>query len=119
MHEFEESASHGAPGAFNRFAVALDSDPHGVRVRLTGELDLASAPELDRLLSELAGDGHDRVLIDLSDLEFMDSTGLAVIVRAHRDAAANGHHVALRRGSPQVQRLFEITGLVDRLAFED
>jgi anti-anti-sigma factor len=49
----------------------------------------------------------------------MDSTGLASIIRAQRDANSNGHDLALRRGSGQVQRLFELTGFGDRVTFED
>jgi anti-sigma B factor antagonist len=49
----------------------------------------------------------------------MDSTGLSLIVQAHKSARANGHRFALRRGTSQVQRLFELTGLDDHLTFED
>jgi anti-sigma B factor antagonist len=119
MQELEGNVPEESPGASNSLEFALEPVSQGVRVRIMGELDLATAPELDRLLDGLADDRHDRVLLDLSDVKFMDSTGLASIVRAHRSADANGHRVALRRGSPQVQRLFEITGMLDRLAFED
>jgi anti-anti-sigma factor len=59
------------------------------------------------------------VLIDLSGVTFMDSLGLASIARAYRHAEANGRRVVLRRGPPQVQRLFEITDTLNRFTFED
>jgi anti-anti-sigma factor len=99
--------------------IKLQPDPQGVRITLAGEVDLATVPELDRLLDDLADREHGRLLIDLSSVEFMDSTGLASIIRALRAADANGHGLTVRGGSPQVQRLFELTGLVDRLTFED
>lgn len=119
MEKSEEGAPDRSPGVSNRLEVALEPDPQGVRVRIAGELDLATAPELDQLLDEVGNGGYERVLIDLSGLEFMDSTGLSSIVRAYRLADTNGHRLTLRRGSPQVQRLFEITETLDRFAFED
>lgn len=119
MQEFEGTVPDASRGASSRLEIALEPDPHGVRVRIVGELDLATAPQLDRMLQDVASNGHGRVLIDLDGVKFMDSTGLASIVRAQRHADSNGHRVALRAGSPQVQRLFEITGMLDLLIFED
>lgn len=95
------------------------SDDRGIVFALVGELDLESAPELERQLEEAASTRPGRLLIDLGGLEFMDSTGLAVMVGALRSARENGHGLALRPGPTQVQRLFELTGVLDRFAFED
>jgi anti-sigma B factor antagonist len=76
-------------------------------------------PELDRVLDELDGGGHDRLLIDLVGVQFIDSGGLAGILRAWRAAERSGHRLTIRRGSPQAQKLFELTGMLDRLTFED
>jgi anti-anti-sigma factor len=94
------------------------ADDRGVILQLAGELDLESAPELDRQLQELAAARPEHVLIDLSALEFMDSSGLAVMVRAQRSAREHGHRLALRPGPTQVQRLFELTGMLQRFTFE-
>jgi stage II sporulation protein AA (anti-sigma F factor antagonist) len=59
------------------------------------------------------------LLIDLSRLDFMDSTGLAVMIRAQRAAQANGHRLSLRHGPTHILRLFELTGLLDHFTFED
>ncbi len=87
-------------------------------MRLVGELDLETAVEFDRQLAALDGEIR-RLLIDLSRVTFMDSTGLGSIVRAHQSAQANGYAFVVRRGSNQVQRLFALTGVDERLAFED
>jgi anti-sigma B factor antagonist len=94
-------------------------DEHGVVLELRGELDLGSAPELQRQLAEAEAEKPARLLIDLGSLSFMDSTGLALMLRAQQTAQDNGHQLCLRSGSPQVQRLFELTGAVDRFTFED
>jgi anti-anti-sigma factor len=95
------------------------TDEQGVVLLLVGELDLESAPELDRQLRELEQTNPGRLLIDLAGLDFMDSSGLAVMVRAGRSARDNGHHLVLRPGPTQVQRLFELTGVLQRFVFED
>lgn len=82
---------------------------------VTGELDLASAPaleqELDKALSGYAGP----VVVDLRELEFIDSTGLSVLVKAHQRAQEADRDFGLVKGGPQVQRLLSLTGLEDRL----
>jgi anti-sigma B factor antagonist len=94
-------------------------DERRLTLRLRGELDLSSAPELKRLIDEFDEDDADCLLIDLRDLGFMDSTGLALMVGAGQAAQRNGHQLRLRSGSPQVQRLFELTGVLDRFTFEE
>lgn len=118
-----EIAPHDLPGP-GSLNIRHVTDDRGVVLELAGELDLESAPELDRRLRQLAAansgrPNSGRLLIDLSGLEFMDSSGLAVMVRAQRDASENGHRLALRPGPTQVQRLFELTGMLERFAFED
>ena len=49
----------------------------------------------------------------------MDSTGLALMIKAQQSAEANGHRLAFRRGTSQVQRLFELSGVLERFTFED
>jgi anti-anti-sigma factor len=109
----------GDRGLSEQLKIRLEPDPQGVCIRLVGEVDLSTVPELDRLLDDLAEREHSRLLIDLNGVEFMDSTGLGSIIRALHAADANGHRLTVRRGSPQVQRLFELTGIADRLTFED
>jgi len=111
--------SHGASAPGN-LEIQLKRDAQGTVLALAGELDLASVPELDRQLQALEGSipGR-RLLIDLGGLDFIDSTGLASMIRAQQSAHANGHRLALRRGQAQVQRLFELTGLIDRFTFEE
>lgn len=102
-----------------RLAVEVVPDDRSVALMLEGELDLETAPEFDTRLAGLAIAGVERVLIDLRGVTFMDSTGLRSIIAAHRVAESNGHRLVVRRGSRQVRRLFELTGLNDRLSFED
>jgi anti-anti-sigma factor len=108
----------GAGAVPGPFATERTDDARGVSLALLGELDLGSAPELDRQLREIERTSPERLTIDLSGLRFMDSTGLASIIEAQRLAEVNGHELVLRRPTSQVQRLFELTGVIDRLTFD-
>jgi anti-anti-sigma factor len=59
------------------------------------------------------------VVVDLRQLDFMDSTGLSVLVRAHQRATENGKRFGVVRGPQQVQRLLSLTGVADRLTLAD
>jgi anti-sigma B factor antagonist len=90
-----------------------------VLVRLSGELDLSTVPILDRRLREALDDGGRRLVIDLRGLEFMDSTGLTMLLRWGRGAQQDGYELELVRGDARVHRLFELTGLDAVFAFAD
>ncbi len=100
---------------------SVESEPGGAaaRLRLTGDLDLATAEDAERAILE-AEEGRPPVLIlDLSELDFMDSTGLRVILSAHTRAQDQERRVVLVKGPSVVQRVFEITRLAERLDMVD
>ena len=88
-------------------------------ISVSGELDLASSPALEDELERVARSDAQLVVVDLRSLEFMDSTGLSVLVRAHQRAEENGRRLGLVNGSQQVQRLLTLTGVADRLTLTD
>ncbi|MEV5208678.1 STAS domain-containing protein [Micromonospora sp. NPDC053740] len=83
-----------------------------VRLRLTGELDYDSAPELIAAAAELRGDGDAPVLVDLTGVALCDSSGLSALLVVHRAAGA----IRLIGVSPQLQRMLDRTGLSELLA---
>jgi anti-sigma B factor antagonist len=88
-------------------------------ISVSGELDLASSPALEEELERVAQSDAQVVVVDLRNLEFMDSTGLSVLVRAHQRAEEHGRRLGLVNGSQQVQRLLTLTGVADRLMLTD
>jgi anti-anti-sigma factor len=94
------------------FAVAAQEVDARLVITVRGELDLATAPQLEETLLPPLRDGSS-VLLDLRDLGFMDSTGVRVIVAAHLAAEEHGGHLALARCAPDgpVGRVLEISGL--------
>jgi anti-anti-sigma factor len=99
--------------------LTFESESSGsvVRVRLQGELDLSSASELERHLYDIGDDTKVNIEIDLRQLEFIDSTGLRLILSADARAKVEGKRIRLIRGPETVQRVFRIAGLEDRLEF--
>ena len=80
-----------------------------------GELELGSALGLAGPLSEVAGDGEGPVLLDLTGLTFMDSTGMSVLLTAWRRLSRQGRPMAVVCPGGAVRRLFEMTKLVETL----
>ncbi len=89
-------------------------------VTLEGELDVAGSAlleaELDRVVAE---HGPASIILDLSGLDFMDSTGLRLVVLTDAKAREAGWQLLLVRGNESVHRVFEITRMAERLTFTD
>jgi anti-sigma B factor antagonist len=107
---------------------SLDESPFGVAeedegaegqrvVRLRGELDVATAPEFERALLRLRPQ-RQRVVLDLAELRFMDSTGLRILLKARRAAAEDGWILVLRSVPPNIRRLLELAGVQDAIPTE-
>lgn len=89
-----------------------DLDAKCREVRLEGELDLSVADRFQQRLDAAAGEGVD-VLVCLEECDFIDSSGIAVIVLAHRVATGKGRHLVVCHPSPEVSRILAITGLIE------
>jgi len=82
-----------------------------------GALDVATAPILDARIGELRGAGFRRLILDLSQLGFMDSTGLRLMLTWDAEARQDGFSIEFVPGRPAVQRVFELTGTASMLPF--
>lgn len=89
--------------------------PEGCRIVPSGELDLVTAPSLAQALCDAEGEGEGAVVLDLGELTFMDSTGLAVVLRAVKRSQAHGGRLTVRPGSGPALRLLKLTGVLERL----
>ena len=101
------------------FRVEVRTEGRASVVVVRGELDLATSPELEDQLRRIWDTGSEQLVIDLRELEFMDSTGLSIIVKAHQRLSDEGRRLSLVRGSQQVQRLLDLTGVSERLQLVD
>ena len=92
-------------------------EPGRVRVRVLGELDLAGAPTLSERLRRHHQRG-DAVLLDLDELDFIDMSGLRVVLTAAEQASRDGGGFAVTRGSSSVRRLVALVGVDGRSPFD-
>jgi anti-sigma B factor antagonist len=90
-----------------------------VLLSLQGEIDLATAPKLEAALERALRDSARRVLVDLRGVEFMDSSGLSLLVRHDRLARSAARRLVLIKGPPQVHQVFELTRLTEHLTIVD
>jgi anti-sigma B factor antagonist len=99
--------------------VGVRSHADAVVMALDGELDLASAQLLEGEMQRAEVAGATTVVLDLRELQFVDSTGLRMIFSAHSLARERGQEFAVTRGSEQVQRLLAITRVGEHLRIID
>jgi anti-sigma B factor antagonist len=97
--------------------VALDENrakEHSFRVVARGEIDVATAPKLTAALDELIAQGVRLVVLDAADVEFMDSSGLRVIVQSGTKLSEAGGRLLIDGMSGAVQRVLEIAGMLEQ-----
>ncbi len=82
-----------------------------------GDIDLATAPLLDKRLSAAEASAAELLVVDLDQVRFIDSSGLHVLLKHVSVSSQNGDRLRLTRGSAQVRRLFEVAGISERLPY--
>jgi anti-anti-sigma factor len=95
--------------------IVMGSDATGAPVvAVSGDLDISNAGALEAAVASLTSTRPPRIVFDLSELRFIDSAGIAVLL----GAASRADDVLLRRPSPAVRRVVELTGLAEVLPIE-
>ncbi|HEX4364589.1 MAG TPA: STAS domain-containing protein [Solirubrobacteraceae bacterium] len=102
-----------------RLSMTSDRDGDVHTIALSGELDLANASDVERALDVAEATDAASIVLDLSGLTFIDSTGIRLIVSADARSRANSHRLTLLRGSPAVERVFVISGIDKIVTFAD
>jgi anti-sigma B factor antagonist len=106
-------AVEGEDSAEIRIDTSVDGDGASV-VLLAGELDISNAASLERTVASITADRPRRLVFDLSELSFMDSAGIAVLI----GATSKVEEISLRNPSAVVRRVVELTGLTTVLPIE-
>jgi anti-sigma B factor antagonist len=101
------------------YAASIHVDGTIATLRPRGELDIATAPDLDADLAAVRDLGFASIVVDLRDLRFVDSSGVQLFVRWATDADAQGVDLTLVAGPEPVHRVFRLSGLLDLLRFAD
>ena len=97
------------------FSLDVSVKARTATIRLAGEVDLYTGPELNAVIEDLVGGGDvGTVVVDMRDVTFLDSTGLRILLAAHQ---AEGYDLAVVQGPRAVVKAFEVTGLDRVLRF--
>jgi anti-sigma B factor antagonist len=99
-------------------SIQRQAGPGPVTLSVSGELDIASAPALENRIQQAEATEPGTIILDCRELEFIDSTGLVVILRAHQRAEESGRRLILTRVPEQARRIFCLTGIEDRFTIE-
>jgi anti-sigma B factor antagonist len=102
--------------SLDQLTVAVDAAADPPVIALSGELDPHTAPLLQGTIDQLLAEGSTDLVLDLSGLGFVDSSGLRVLISAQSLLADQGGTLTLHAPSETVRRLLEITGLIDHIA---
>ena len=113
----DELITEQVPGMPVGLRVALDTDV--VRVCPLGDVDIRSVEAIRQRIADLRAGGARRVVLDLREATFLDSTGVHLILEADADAREDGWDFALIEGPAGVQRSLEVLGLLEHLLFLD
>jgi len=102
------------PMSHDEISVDIKSQRNGDAVIFTlrGSLDVATAPSVRAALIEAANDGKHDIIVDLTHVEFLDSTGLGALIGSHKRASENGGRLRLVVSDGVISRLLNITGLL-------
>jgi anti-sigma B factor antagonist len=97
-------------------AYTLEHDPidTGHLITITGELDIAATPELSTVLLIAAGSPGSLVVLDLAEVDFIDSTALGTLLKAGNEIDSAGKRLRIVCGEGPVRRLLEMTNLTNR-----
>jgi anti-sigma B factor antagonist len=93
------------------FGVSTTQDGDYTVVAVTGELDVYTAPVLEESLGDLVDDGKSDLVVDLSDVSFMDSTGLGLLIKALKWTREHDGSLRIVANTEKVLKVFRVTGL--------
>ncbi len=101
------------------FAIERVDDTVQIQLRLKGDLDLYNAPQLDDVLVEAEGEKWPVIVLDLRELEFIDSMALRLVMRTQARAEQDGRQLVLVRGPAFLDRVLSLSGLEEHLHLVD
>ena len=100
------------------FGIELARDGATATVAILGELDILTTPELTEALRSLEP-GYDTLVVDLSRCTFFASSGISILLEKSHRAKEEGFELVVIKAPAEVQRMFDLAGLDDKLTFRD
>ena len=100
------------------FGVEVARDGATETVAVLGELDIATTPEFTQALASLEP-GYEQLVVDLSRCSFFASSGISILLEQRARAEQEGFELVVIKAPPEVQRMFDLAGLDEKLTFRD
>jgi anti-sigma B factor antagonist len=100
-------------GADGGFSVESSHDDGAIVIAVSGDVDLATAPELRAACESAIAAAPDVVRLDLGELTFLDSSGISVLVKTQQDLESQGGSLVLHRLDDRTRRVLAVAGLAD------
>jgi anti-sigma B factor antagonist len=101
----------GGPSVPEYLSVDISRNERGVVVHVRGEIDMASAPQLEAAIDRAREDRPEQLDLDLAEVDFIDISGLRVLINAYQRANKQGERLILQRASPPVRRLLALSSV--------
>lgn len=108
----------GVNGRHPYLTIEVTSTLQAHTIALAGEADLLGSPDIEAALTAAAGEAE-RIVLDLRNLTFIDSSGLRALMRGHEQCVARSAELRIIPGPPNIQRLFDLSGMNEILPFCD
>jgi anti-anti-sigma factor len=102
---------------YTPFAIESVRDADTARLKLSGELDLASVSRVEQAVDASLAQGARKLVLDLGDVSFVDSSGLRLFVVLNQRAISEGWKLSLTRPQEQAMKVFVVSGLEENLPF--
>lgn len=106
---------HSSVEREGQFNVSLETSPGLYTVALSGELDIATADQLTAALDGVSPASGERLVIDLTAVSFMDSTGLRVLIATNNAATDGGYELFIVTGDSPAKRVLELTRMDEHM----
>ncbi len=90
--------------------IEISKEIGGIRARLTGRFDTAAAAEIGPKFNELSGYADQEIVLDFSDLQYISSSGLRLLIGLRKDSAAKGGKVIIEKLNDSIRNVFTMTG---------
>jgi anti-anti-sigma factor len=107
MNHGDTDVAGDDPGGSTVSVERVSSQDGVVTLRVSGQLDVETGPELDRHLADAAVEAANRIVLEVDGVDFMDSSGIAILL----SATSRGSQVELHNPTTAVRRVIDITGL--------
>jgi anti-anti-sigma factor len=100
------------------FGVEVARDGTTATVAVLGELDISTTPQLTEAIASLEP-GYEQLVVDLSRCTFFASSGISILLEQNHRTAQDGFELVVIKASPEVQRMFDLAGLDEKLTFRE